>query len=373
MDGVVYCGLVCKVISTTLLLVHHFRSVNPCPASQLSYGKTSTSNHIFRTNPRDKRALETSAKMHTKSVLAFLLPTLASAQGLLCSSTSQCTNGMQCYSNDASTPSTCGSYNATCTVNGQCSGNTCTGGRCVGIIGSVTTPSPSTPTGYIGLGAQCNETYQCALGADCFGNTAFTIKTCGSFNAACSSDAQCATNTCIDGLCKGVLASSAWKVTSTSTTSAISTSMSASATPTGYIGLGAQCNETSQCALEADCFGNTGFTIKTCGSFNAACSSDAQCATNTCVDGLCKGPLASSAWRVTSTSTAVTSATAGLNGTVTTQAVGTGFVTSTATNAATGTFGTVTAIPSATFTGGAGRVGVGFVAGVAGVMGLFVI
>lgn len=54
------------------------------------------------------------------------------------------------------------------------------------------------------LGAKCSDSRQCAHGADCSGQTSFTIRECGNFNAACKTSAQCAYNACQDGLCNGI-------------------------------------------------------------------------------------------------------------------------------------------------------------------------
>ncbi|EME84327.1 uncharacterized protein MYCFIDRAFT_210849 [Pseudocercospora fijiensis CIRAD86] len=75
------------------------------------------------------------------------------------------------------------------------------------------------------LGDPCGSDQQCPAGVECFGSTAGTIRTCGSFNAVCTNDSQCATNTCNNGLCNGLKpspssSSSSAAPTSTSTTCA---------------------------------------------------------------------------------------------------------------------------------------------------------
>lgn len=52
-------------------------------------------------------------------------------------------------------------------------------------------PQVNAPAGSVALGGNCGADEQCSGGAQCFGTTAGTIRTCGSFNAKCSSDSQC--------------------------------------------------------------------------------------------------------------------------------------------------------------------------------------
>lgn len=85
---------------------------------------------------------------------------------------------------------------------------------------------PLVATGSLDLGSTCEETAQCANGAQCFGSTASTVKTCGPFNAACTNDAQCTTNTCETGTCSGFLEQSLWIATATPTISSTSSSAS---------------------------------------------------------------------------------------------------------------------------------------------------
>ncbi|KAK6359964.1 hypothetical protein TWF696_001087 [Orbilia brochopaga] len=160
-------------------------------------------------------------------------------------------------------------------------------------------PSISAAPGSLPVGAQCSDDAQCANGAQCYGVTSFTIRTCGSFQSVCTSDAQCATNTCNNGFCNGVLGggdSSSVTTAPTETSSVVGPSIPPQSTviaAPGSLPLGAQCSSKEQCANGADCYGVTAFTITTCGSFQSVCTSDNQCATNTCNNGFCNGPLPS--------------------------------------------------------------------------------
>ncbi|KAI5276125.1 hypothetical protein E4T47_00793, partial [Aureobasidium subglaciale] len=153
-------------------------------------------------------------------------------------------------------------------------------------------PAPSSTVvadpGSLPLGAECARTEQCAGGADCFASTAWQIKSCGKFNSLCSSDSQCATNTCQNGLCNGFLASSAYLAQPSSTSSELMMSIMPISTAggimpapsstviaaAGSLPLGAECATTEQCAGGADCFASTAWQIKSCGKFNSLCSSD---------------------------------------------------------------------------------------------------
>lgn len=173
-------------------------------------------------------------------------------------------------------------------------------------------PQVTAPAGSLALGEPCGADEQCQGGAQCFGSTAGTIRTCGSFNAACSSDSQCATNTCQDGLCNGFLPSQSYLANTASRTASSASSVASSATsvaspaattgpgpmpapnppvlaPEGSIRLGDLCSDSIQCANGADCFGSNSMVQLRCGNFNAACSQDSQCAFNTCNNGLCNG------------------------------------------------------------------------------------
>lgn len=124
------------------------------------------------------------------------------------------------------------------------------------------------PTGPFFLGSACSTSSQCLGGAQCYAVNSMLIPTCSSAEAPCTSDAQCATNTCVNGLCNGPVA------------------------PT--LPLGTMCYESAQCAGGASCYAVNSMEIPRCGNLEAACSSDSQCAYNTCVNDFCNGPLSSS-------------------------------------------------------------------------------
>ncbi|KAF5847708.1 hypothetical protein GGP41_008931 [Bipolaris sorokiniana] len=74
-------------------------------------------------------------------------------------------------------------------------------------------PSPTivAPAGSLPLGAECNPYVtpsQCIEGVECWASNAGLIARCGNFNAACKTDAQCAYNTCNNGICNGLRVSS---------------------------------------------------------------------------------------------------------------------------------------------------------------------
>ncbi|KAG9606211.1 hypothetical protein KCU77_g325, partial [Aureobasidium melanogenum] len=250
--------------------------------------------------------------------------------GADCANTAQCAGGAQCYASNFMQITQCGKYNAECQNDSQCATNFCAGGLCSGplpqsewlmpsslqyvptstvssVIASSTSsaggiqPAPSSTivaaAGSLPLGAECASTEQCAGGAECFASTAWLIKSCGKFNAACSNDSQCATNTCNNGLCNGFLASSAYLANTVSSTASgmmsimpISTSTSVSS---GLIPLGKSCNATSQCANGAECTVSSAYQEAAagmvCGPYNATCTDSSQCSYNSCFDGRCIG------------------------------------------------------------------------------------
>lgn len=166
--------------------------------------------------------------------------------------------------------------------------------------------SPSASASLIGavvpVGKECTPGgTPCALGSQCYATNSMLKPVCGNFQASCTSDQQCAFNTCNGGLCNGFIASSSASapaiVSSTPTggySGAPSPTISA---PAGSLPLGAPCNPyvtPSQCANSAQCWASNAGLIAACGNFNAACTSDAQCAYNTCNNGICNGFKASS-------------------------------------------------------------------------------
>ncbi|KAF1976966.1 hypothetical protein BU23DRAFT_565619 [Bimuria novae-zelandiae CBS 107.79] len=82
---------------------------------------------------------------------------------------------------------------------------------------SAPTSAPTAPAGSLPLGAQCDpfqDPSPCAGGAQCWASNAGLIAACGNFNAACEINAQCAFNTCNNGLCNGLLPSGSSNATS---------------------------------------------------------------------------------------------------------------------------------------------------------------
>ncbi|KZM22195.1 uncharacterized protein EKO05_0002062 [Ascochyta rabiei] len=182
---------------------------------------------------------------------------------------------------------------------------------------SVSTPSASaSPTGaVVPVGGNCTPGItQCALGSSCYATNSMLQPRCGNFQATCTSDQQCAFNTCNlqQGLCNGFLSSSSSSSASSAPATITSTpaggySPAPSSTvtaPAGSLPIGAECNalaNPSQCVAGVQCWASNSGLIARCGNFNAACSSNAQCAYNTCNNGLCNGFLPSSAGNVTMT------------------------------------------------------------------------
>jgi hypothetical protein len=280
--------------------------------------------------------------------------------GQTCSDDSQCKNGVNCYGTTSDTIRACGNFNAACTDDSQCAFNTCaSNGLCSGFLAQSSSASttntvststeapPSIITGTAGsqpsgqapitaaagsleLGETCSDDRQCKNGANCYGTTAFTIRSCGNFNAACDNDSQCAFNTCAsNGLCSGFRSQSSSSSSASTTLTEASPSIitgTAGSQPSGQapitaavgsLNLGDICSDSKQCKNGADCFGTTAFTIRRCGNYNAACDNDSQCAYNTCAGtGLCNGFLETRAVAngTMTTSTFVAAATGGYTG-----------------------------------------------------------
>lgn len=175
-------------------------------------------------------------------------------------------------------------------------------------------PTVTAAPGSLALGAECATTEQCAGGAQCYASNIMLIRRCGNFNAECTSDAQCAFNGCNGGICNAFLSTSTVAQTD-APTDAPGPSGAPEPTVTaapGTLSLGAECATTEQCAGGAQCWASNVMLIRRCGNFNAACTSDAQCAFNICNSGLCNGFMPSS-----SLTTTVASPTYGGNGTAT--------------------------------------------------------
>lgn len=243
----------------------------------------------------------------TLAYVSAQAPTVTAAPGSLplgasCSSKEQCANGADCYATNSMLIPACGNFQASCTSDDQCAFNTCNQGFCNGPLPSTTAQGPSgapSPTvtaapGSLALGAECADSAQCAGGAECWASNFMLLRRCGNFNAGCTTDAQCAFNSCNNGLCNGFLSSSS---TTAAPTDAPGPSGAPEPTVTaapGTLELGAECATTEQCAGGAECWASNAMLIRRCGNFNAGCKSDSQCAFNSCNNGLCNGFLSSS-------------------------------------------------------------------------------
>ena len=160
----------------------------------------------------------------------------------------------------------------------------------------------------IPLGEKCTPGgTPCANGANCYATNSMLIPQCGNFQSSCTSDDQCAFNTCNGGFCNGPKASSSSAPTTSSTPPTVTSSSTAPGwspapsptivAPAGSLPLGAECNPyvtPSQCIEGVECWASNAGLIARCGNFNAACKTDAQCAYNTCNNGICNGLRVSS-------------------------------------------------------------------------------
>ncbi|KAE8454343.1 hypothetical protein EG329_005268 [Mollisiaceae sp. DMI_Dod_QoI] len=220
------------------------------------------------------------------------------ALGGECSSSSDCANGADCYAVNSMLIPRCGNFQASCSTDLQCAHNTCVGGFCSGFLSSTATSTAPQATGTVGLGGQCSTSADCANGADCYAVNSMLIPACGNFQASCTSDSQCAFNTCNNGFCNGFIAT-----TIATTTSAVQTTPTST---TVYLPLGADCSpDSTPCGNGADCYASNSMLQPRCGNFAASCSTDAQCAFNACNTntGLCTGFLSSSMMTVVSAPT----------------------------------------------------------------------
>jgi len=229
-----------------------------------------------------------------------------------------CALGANCYATNSMLQTVCGNFQSSCTSDAQCAFNTCNQGFCNGPL-------------LIAIGKECTPGgTPCALGADCYAVNSMLQTVCGNFQSSCTSDAQCAFNTCNQGFCNGFVASSSAAassasatITSTPTSPGWRPAPSSTITaPAGSLALGAECNpyvNPGQCANDVQCWASNAGLIARCGNFNAGCKTDAQCAYNSCNNGLCNGFVASSsAGNGTTTTMAAPSASSGPigNGTV---------------------------------------------------------
>ncbi|KAF3003141.1 hypothetical protein E8E13_008725 [Curvularia kusanoi] len=157
--------------------------------------------------------------------------------------------------------------------------------------------SSATPIGaVVPVGSNCTPGgTMCALGSSCYAVNSMLQPVCGNFQASCTSDQQCAFNTCNGGFCNGMKSSSA--------------SPSASQTPIGaVVPVGSNCTPGgTMCALGASCYAVNSMQQPVCGNFQASCTSDQQCAFNACNGGFCNGALKSSSAPTTPTPTPTSS------------------------------------------------------------------
>ncbi|KAL2064295.1 hypothetical protein VTL71DRAFT_4789 [Oculimacula yallundae] len=248
------------------------------------------------------------------SVLAAPAPQASGSLGLgeQCASSAECANGANCYSTNSGLITRCGNFQASCSSNEQCAYNTCENGLCNGFIPSTTASPSSYPTGppvtvYIPLGADCNpNSTPCANGSTCYATNSMLQPRCGNFQANCSNDSQCAFNTCQNGFCNGFIASTTTSASSYPVASSTSSSQASSTSTAVPLALGTNCDpKTDVCAGGAQCFASNYMQQPQCGKYNAACTTDAQCDTNSCNNGLCNGFLTTSSYPVASTASSV--------------------------------------------------------------------
>ncbi|KAJ8118687.1 hypothetical protein OPT61_g364 [Boeremia exigua] len=180
---------------------------------------------------------------------------------------------------------------------------------------SAASASPSLIGAVVPVGGDCVPGgTMCALGSQCYATNSMLQPRCGNFQAACTSNQQCAFNTCNNGLCNGFLSSSSISASPTVTTTPTG-GFSPAPSPTvtaapGTLPLGAECNpfvKPEQCIAGVQCWASNSGLIPRCGNFNAACTSDSQCAYNTCNNGLCNGFRSSSSASGNSTMSASSS------------------------------------------------------------------
>jgi hypothetical protein len=188
----------------------------------------------------------------------------------------------------------------------------------------------ASPAGsVIPIGQNCSPGgTPCANGASCYAVNSMLQTVCGNFQASCQNDQQCAFNTCNGGFCNGFLASSSSAASSAASSAPASPAVTS--TPTGQgpmpapsstvsaapgsLPLGAECNpfvKPSQCIDGVQCWASNSMLIARCGNFNAECKTDAQCAYNTCSDGLCRGVRVSSSGAAVGTIAPMPSASSG--------------------------------------------------------------
>ena len=258
-------------------------------------------------------------KMHPFMLISLFLPLslLILAQqtptiplGGTCTSTSQCLSNAACYAVNSMLIPRCGNFQASCTNNSQCSYNTCVNGFCAG---------------QLPLGSVCLSSGQCIDGAACYNShpSISSLSYCGAWNATCTSDNQCAWNTCWKGTCSGAI-------------------------PLGQI---CKPDGGSQCENGAECYYSPSkhTTDGICGGSRAQCKTDNQCFDHGCFKtsggreyGTCTG---NNGGNTTTTSTSLEGGSTTTTTTTTTTATG---AQSSTTRAFYGNSSTITTTPSTT-------------------------
>jgi hypothetical protein len=127
------------------------------------------------------------------------------------------------------------------------------------------------------LGEPCSGDSYCANDAYCHAADDCANPLCGNTGAPCDTDANCAFNTCINGVCNGP------KKASCPPRPVLIDSV-------GTFAPGEQCSSDVQCANGALCFAVNDCLIPICGNKDAPCERDEQCSTsNGCKNGFCHG------------------------------------------------------------------------------------
>ncbi|KAF3310793.1 hypothetical protein TWF173_009270 [Orbilia oligospora] len=155
-------------------------------------------------------------------------------------------------------------------------------------------PTVTAAPGTLKLGDECATTEQCVGTSECWASNAMLIRRCGNFNASCKSDADCAFNSCNNGLCNGFVSSSGTTAAPTDVPGPSGAPEPTVTAAPGTLPLGAECASSEQCAGGADCWASNVMVVRRCGNFNGSCKDDSQCAFNSCNNGLCNGFLSSS-------------------------------------------------------------------------------
>ena len=147
---------------------------------------------------------------------------------------------------------------SSCTNNGDCASNFCSGGVCAGINGETCTSNTQCESDNCSLGL-CVSPTTCSPGA-----TPPSTPPCANGNY-CGANSDCETNHCNNGLC---------------------------ATPTACsVGGGTPpCHGESGCGANSDCLSNQCVSGACVGEDGDSCTSNAGCVTGNCTGGVCQTP-----------------------------------------------------------------------------------